>query len=305
VEVIDMQSHYTESRDAATQPKQIKVGEPFNPYKLFTGIFIPEGVYKYKGLTAGAKLVYGRLCRYAGEDGKCFPAIQTLAAEMGIGATQTRKYVAELETHAFIRRDGRNGERLRYVFLGHDAFHGDVGESRKQPPPRKTVPQRITDGVPQRETVAPPQRKTDAEDSQIKRVNGRESGIDYDCPTRFRKNHESSSGGGVSQSTAWLSGYPNVREWLRQYMKEDAPDLPSEQAVIRIIQATSYAAESEIRTALLDLHRRGYDHTHVQTYAWFISALEDYFTAKTNREQMRTPVGYHEWEDRNVARGVA
>ena len=38
---------------------QLRVGQLFNPYKLFTGIFIPEALAKYRGVSCGAKLVYG------------------------------------------------------------------------------------------------------------------------------------------------------------------------------------------------------------------------------------------------------
>jgi hypothetical protein len=37
----------------------MKIGERFNPYKRFPGIHIPEPVCKYRGLSPGAKLVYG------------------------------------------------------------------------------------------------------------------------------------------------------------------------------------------------------------------------------------------------------
>jgi hypothetical protein len=53
----------------------LQVGQPFNPFRLFTGIFIPEALVRYKDLSAGAKLAYGRLARYAGHDGRCYPAM--------------------------------------------------------------------------------------------------------------------------------------------------------------------------------------------------------------------------------------
>ena len=44
----------------------LQVGQPFNPFKLFNGIYIPEALVRAKGISAGAKLAYGRLTRYAG-----------------------------------------------------------------------------------------------------------------------------------------------------------------------------------------------------------------------------------------------
>ena len=55
---------HTEATGKEVPPRV--VGQAFNPYKFFTGIFIPEQICRYKGLSTGAKLIYGRLCRYAG-----------------------------------------------------------------------------------------------------------------------------------------------------------------------------------------------------------------------------------------------
>jgi hypothetical protein len=67
-----------------TQPEHIRVGQPFNPFRLFTGIFIPEALAQSKVVSPGAKMAYGRLARYAGQDGKCFPAVETLGQEIGV-----------------------------------------------------------------------------------------------------------------------------------------------------------------------------------------------------------------------------
>jgi hypothetical protein len=42
-------------------------------------------------------MVYWRLARYAGQDGRCFPAVGTLAQEIGVGDRQVQKCLAELE----------------------------------------------------------------------------------------------------------------------------------------------------------------------------------------------------------------
>ena len=130
----------------ASLPIGRKPGEQFNPYGLFNGIFIPEAICKYRGLNLGAKMVYGRLCRYAGRDGAVYPALATLAAELGIGKTQARTYVQELERKYFIAVDRENrhfgpngaGGSNRYIFLWHVAFDGEEGKLRKTPPVRKT-----------------------------------------------------------------------------------------------------------------------------------------------------------------------
>jgi CTP-dependent riboflavin kinase len=95
---------------------------------LFAGIFIPEALVRFKGLSAGAKLAYGRLARYAGQDGDCFPAVATLASEIGVSARQAQRYLSELEKRKLIRRFGRIFERGQasneYEFLWHALFTG-------------------------------------------------------------------------------------------------------------------------------------------------------------------------------------
>src|SRR6476660_6574564 len=108
----------------------LKIGERFNPHKRFPGIFMPEPVCQYRGLSPGAKVVYGRLCRYAGKDGNVYPATSTLAEEVGICERQAREYIQELERGKFIevdrekkhfRRDGSGGTNT-YFFLWHVVF---------------------------------------------------------------------------------------------------------------------------------------------------------------------------------------
>src|ERR1017187_6405929 len=82
----------------------LQVGRAFNPFGLFTGIFIPEALVRSTTFSAGAKLTYGRLARYAGQDGNCYPAVPTLASEIGVSVRQTQNYLAELEEQRLIRR---------------------------------------------------------------------------------------------------------------------------------------------------------------------------------------------------------
>jgi Helix-turn-helix domain len=179
-------------------PNERIVGQPFNPYKLFPGILIPEPVCKYKGLSPGAKLIYGRLIRYAGENGAAYPSISTLGSEIGIGETQTRGYIRELEKQLFIevdrenrhfRRDGSGGSN-GYVFLWHTAFLGEQGALRKTPPPlRKTegVSPRIT------EPLTPSDNRTRRE-SVFSRESGKENQSTSDYQRTNRTNRDSHAG---------------------------------------------------------------------------------------------------------------
>ncbi len=165
------------SEPAPDLPVARKPGEPFNPVGLFNGIFIPEAICKYRGLPLGAKMVYGRLCRYAGRDGAVYPSLSTLATELGIGKTQARTYVQVLERERFIAVDRENrhffpngtGGSNRYVFLWHLAFDGDEGKIRKAPPVRKTG------GVPLRKTEPLPLRKTGGKENHHQESQEKES----------------------------------------------------------------------------------------------------------------------------------
>jgi hypothetical protein len=180
----------TPSRLTASWPSARKPGEPFNPYGLFNGIFIPEAICKYRGLSLGAKMIYGRFCRYAGRDGAVYPALPTLASELGIGKTQARAYVQELERKCFIAVDRENrhygpngaGGSNRYIFLWHVAFDGEEGKLRKTPPVRKTG------GVPLRKTEPVPLRKTGAEENHHQESQEKESQLRKNlrnAPTTF------------------------------------------------------------------------------------------------------------------------
>ncbi len=125
------------------QSDEPKNGDVFNPYKRFTGILIPESLVRGPEISPGAKLCYGRLARYAGQDGKCFPAVQTLAAEIGVTERQGQNYLKELESRHLIRRDFKPGKSSDFVFLWHDTF-ANRGEDIAPPVVKDVAPQECT-----------------------------------------------------------------------------------------------------------------------------------------------------------------
>jgi hypothetical protein len=96
-----------------------------NPFKLFLGSFIPEWLERMEGISPGAKLTYGRLCRFADkETGIAHPKQTTLAACLGFKSRTTiKKYLAELKRAGLIeaRRHGLN-KANSYRFLNHPAM---------------------------------------------------------------------------------------------------------------------------------------------------------------------------------------
>jgi hypothetical protein len=112
-----------------------RVGEPFNPYGMFNGIWIPDGMLKCAEVCPSAKLVYGRLTRFGGVNGSCIPSIATLAAELGMTVRQVQRLIHDLCNAGFLRRDPRyraNGSQTSngFVFLFHRCFVTDIPPSK-------------------------------------------------------------------------------------------------------------------------------------------------------------------------------
>jgi hypothetical protein len=105
--------NYVGSGDSSAEfensPPRPKVGEPFSPYYQFHVLPMPDSLLQSRDLPAGAKLVYGRLCRYAGKNTYCWPTPATLAAEVGLGERQVQKHLDLLERTGYIRRKRRFG----------------------------------------------------------------------------------------------------------------------------------------------------------------------------------------------------
>lgn len=90
-------------RRAPAYSVPLQVGEPLNPYGLFVGIFVPDAIARSAGISAGAKVAYGRLARYAGADGDCHPSVKAPALEIGVKERQAQRYLAELERNGFVQ----------------------------------------------------------------------------------------------------------------------------------------------------------------------------------------------------------
>ena len=63
----------------------MRVGAPFNPYKVFQGIFAPYWLLEHRSISTGAKLCYIRLLGFAGKDARCYPSLEKLGKGLGEG----------------------------------------------------------------------------------------------------------------------------------------------------------------------------------------------------------------------------
>lgn len=154
----------------AAQPARPKIGEPFNPWRRFHGSWIPEPMSRYPGLPPGAKLVYGRLLRYAGEDGQCWPAVPNLAAEVGLGERQVQNHMNALETQGFIRRIkrflGGAQQTNDHKFLWHEIFDQWASEQQAKQGVKDNSPSQVQPNSPDRV------KDNSHKESHMKRVKG-------------------------------------------------------------------------------------------------------------------------------------
>jgi len=98
----------------------LHIGDQFNPYKMFVGSFIPAWLESRREITSSAKLVYARLARYAGENGRAFPRQETLADELGLSVSMVRSALRELREFNLVRSHQRGlNQSNEYSFLVH------------------------------------------------------------------------------------------------------------------------------------------------------------------------------------------
>lgn len=96
-----------------------------NPFRMFSGSWLPSWLLERPEVSPGAKLVYARLARFAGKRGVAFPRQATLAREVGLRERQVRTYLAELRELKLIecarggRAAGGASKVARYYFLAH------------------------------------------------------------------------------------------------------------------------------------------------------------------------------------------
>lgn len=104
----------------------MKIGQIFNPYKMFVGAFIPTWLLErpVEELSLGAKVVYARLALFAGERGVAFPFVETIADGIGLSERQVSRYLSELDEKKLIRITWRTSQCKSsiYEFLVHEWF---------------------------------------------------------------------------------------------------------------------------------------------------------------------------------------
>jgi hypothetical protein len=110
---------------------------------MFNGIWVPEALLGCSDISASAKLLYGRLARFAGEGGRCFPSVERLAAELGMTDRQVQRLIGQLCSAGFLRKDSQyraDGSQTSnaYFFLYHRSLVPSPVLQPKNPGPTRT-----------------------------------------------------------------------------------------------------------------------------------------------------------------------
>ena len=269
---------FNQAQCSARGRVSLQVGHPFNPYRMFTGLFIPEGLARCPWISAGAKLAWGRLARYAGQNGWCYPTKKTVGEEIGVGPRQAQKYIAELERCRLVRRvsrfTGRGQTSNAYEFLWHEIF--EEGENDRS-------------GGGEANRSGGGENNRSLEESHFEESQIKETKTDLDYPSTNRKRRDSRLDTG--DVAAGCKQYPRLREALADYM-ETGDDLervyPSDRLVVDVMHAAGNATEDEVLQCLCYLRderglrpRTKHGPRH---FSWFKTAVADYFEQKAGRE---------------------
>lgn len=91
-----------------------------NPYKKFLFAPIPNWLIVRSEISQGAKLCYGVLIKRGGEKGYCWPSLETIGADLGVSASQAKKYIGELRKVSLVATEKRGMDKSNnYRFLAH------------------------------------------------------------------------------------------------------------------------------------------------------------------------------------------
>ena len=198
----------------------------------------------------------------------------------------------ELERVKLIRRISRFSEHRQtsnqYQFLWHPIFDQGVNDN---------APEGVND------RSLPPVNDSSYKESQYKESHS-EDNSDLDCLLTNRKNRDSQSG---ELSPSVCEQYPRLREALSRYLSgaEDEKVYPTDRHVVDVMDAARGASEEEVIACLKYLHHdRGLKpgtKNGPQSFAWFSTVVQDYFSKREQRSEVANPTGFAEWEDRNGA----
>ena len=119
----------------------MKIGQRYNPFRIFAGIYIPNFVWQDRNLTNLSKLLFGRLISYAGKNGNCFPKQETLAEEFNVSTNTILTSINQLVAQKYLEKENPTGkDRLMHKCIRyHFIWHESCDESIKPEPGTKPI----------------------------------------------------------------------------------------------------------------------------------------------------------------------
>jgi hypothetical protein len=252
-----------------------RVGETFNPFRAFNGVFVPDPVLRTRELRAGAKLAYGVLTRYAGRSGSCWPAQSSIAERMAVTPRQVRDYLDDLTRAGFIRHQkGGRGRSNRYHFLWHPSFEEAV---------RTGAPvglDRNNSSTVDRNSSSAVDRNTSSSDqSQLKESHLKTENRDSDYLLTHRKKRDAQAEPVSARSP---DGWKTLSETVQALIGKQ----PTQSGLGRIASATPNKTGAEAVEAIQEAVQRGYgaESKHKpRSVSWFVSTVRNYWADRERR----------------------
>jgi hypothetical protein len=227
------------------------IGDRFIPWRRFRGVMIPDPVLA-SDLSLGAKVCYGVLARFAGENGECFPTMQTIGVRIGVSDRQASTYVAELVRNGFVSRArGGSGRPNRYGFVWHPSFD--------------SADRKDSSGVTG--SILP------TEESHLR------ENTDSDCLATHRKKRDAPPEPISGRSP---DGWKALADLVQGLLERG----PTQSGLGRIVSATPSKTGAEAVEAIQEAIQRGYgaESKHgPRSVSWFLSVVRNYWADRQRR----------------------
>ena len=312
-------------------------GQPFDPLAAANNRrYVVDLVEASRSLADGPKRLYSTLWRLAITlnrnrnpwPGYLFPSESHLADRLGKNVQSVRRDMAKLSDLKLIEVN-RPNKRLhnQYLFLWHAGFDAskikgeknsfDLSEvidqkadQRKKRKPGNAPPKADSKQVDDSNlSVSPIKSDTSRpfkSDSSL--VSNRSHEVesrkkDLDCLPGNRKKRDSGADVALRVSEPKPKPkpkpYPKLKKALESYRGMPVND----DIVAKLMDCADGASEDEVVECLVHYyHGRGLKPgvtNAPESWSWFLTTVQGYFSDKRARAEAADPSGYYEWEDRN------
>jgi len=217
------------------------------------------------------KVLLARLILYAGKDGQCFPAQQTLAQEFGVHRQRINSRLAHLERLGLITSRRTRQSKRYQIHLQLMSAKLDIQMSPKAASPLSAKPDT------KRSNLKEKGREKDS--VRVTQTQLRNYKTNPDYQTTNRKRRDSSPG----EIVPLVPLYPALKDRLFEYFKEDGHEdlYPADGLVADVMREARGATESQVIAYLDHLYydrglRPGTKHGP-RHWQWFKAVVQDRF----------------------------